>query len=164
MNEVVPWSTRTRDGLTATSRRVGRAVRSAWERFTDLGIGAVLLSLGVIVAVGIGVAVVQGRSGPTPSACDAAQPYLNTIQRLHHRGALTAADVTTLDDASARLADIARTAPGSAKSALTHASQAAANAEAGQPLDTGTVVAQYQQACDFSGGGGGGRGPGGSGF
>jgi hypothetical protein len=163
MNEVVPWSTRTRDGLTATSRRLGRAVRSAWQRFTDLGIGAVLLTLGVIVALGIGVAVFQGRSGPTPSACDKAAPYLSTIKRLHHREALTAAEVTTLDDASTRLADIARTAPGSARSAVTHASQVAASARAGEPLDTGTVVAQYEQACDF-GGGGEGKGPGGSGF
>jgi hypothetical protein len=164
MNEVAPWSTRIRDGLTATSRRVGRALRSAWQRFTDLGVGAVFLSLGVMVAVGIGVAVVQGRSGPTPSACDAAQPYVTTIQRLHHRGPLTNADVTTLDDASARLADIARTAPGSAKSALTHASQVAASARAGQTLDTGTVAAQYEQACDFGGVDGGGKAPGGSGF
>ena len=163
MNEVDPWSTRARGAVSHTSRRVGGAVRAAWQRFTDLGIGAVLLSLGVLVAAGIGVAVVQGRSGPTPSACDAAEPYLTTIQRLHRHGSLTAADVSTLDDASARLTEIAKTAPGSARSAVEHASQIAASARAGRSLDIGTVVAQYQEACDF-GGGGAGRGPGGSGF
>jgi len=50
MNEVVPWSTRARESIVSAARRAGRLAASRWDAFTDLGTGAVLACLGILVA------------------------------------------------------------------------------------------------------------------
>ena len=67
-------------------------IASRWTAFTDLGVGAVFLSLGVLVAAGIGVAVYEGRSGKDPVPCDQASTYVATIEHLGNSGKLTAAE------------------------------------------------------------------------
>lgn len=156
MNEVVPWSTRARGSIVAAGRRVGRLVSSRWTAFTDLGVGAVFLSLGVVVAAGIGVAVFEGRNGKDPVPCDQASTYVATIEHLGHSGKLTAAEVDQLQQDSSDLTAIAAHAHGGEATAITDAATTAGSATAGQKLDTAQLTLHFDAACTFSGHGGGG--------
>ncbi len=147
VNEVVPWSARAWATVAPVPRRAGRAVARWWARFTDLGVGAVLLTVGVLVAVGIAVAVVDGRGGPEPVACQQAAPYLDTITRMERTEALDPAQVATLHEASAQLATLAGTARGDDRKAISDAAGVAGDARAGQPLETGRTALEFEAAC-----------------
>jgi hypothetical protein len=148
VNEVEPWSSRVR-------RDVGSRIGRAWTWFTDLGQGAWMLGIGVVVVVALAVAVVQGRHDPGGSPCSLAQPYVSRMQTLseerHHR--LDAGDVTWLRSASARLTAIEGQAFGDDVSAIRLAAATSAEAEAGQRLDAGATVADFDNACGYGGAG-----------
>jgi hypothetical protein len=156
VNEVVPWSTRTREAAVAGGRRVGDVLQRAWDWFSDLGVGAWLLGVGVLVASGLLVAIIQGRSGPDPVACDQAQPYVDTITRMAHSGHLTSVQVGRLQDASARLTAFAPTAHGDDRRAITDAARVAGTAQAGRRLQVDTVLIEFEAACSRGGSGPGG--------
>jgi hypothetical protein len=137
---------------------LGRSIALLWARFTDLGLGAVLLVAGVVVVAGIGLAVVQGRSGPDPVACEPAAPYVQTIQRMDGSKALHHVDVTQLHQTSAQLATLVGTARGDDAKAITDAAALADSAAAGQAFDVGKVLIEFDAACLGDGAGGGGAG------
>src|SRR6478735_11959390 len=65
VNEVVPWSTRARDAFVALGSRGRDVAISGRDWFIDLGQGAWLLGLAVLVVLSLGVAIVvsHGDSG-----------------------------------------------------------------------------------------------------
>jgi hypothetical protein len=138
MNEVEPWSDRAR-----------RGIEMAWTWYTDLGQGAWLLALSVVIVAALGLAVFEGRhdSGGTP--CGRAQPYVSRMERLaterHHR--LTVADMAWMENASSRLTSIAQTAFGDDVAAIRVAAQTADGAQAGQRMKTGSMVGRFDAAC-----------------
>ena len=156
MNEVVPWSARARAVVLPAARRTGRALARWWTRFTDLGVGAVLLTVGVLVVVGIVVAVIDGRGGPEPVACEQAGPYVDTITTMERKGALSPAQVARLHAASAQLTTLVATARGDDARAITDAAALAGGARAGQPLDSDRVALEFEAACSHDGPHGGG--------
>jgi hypothetical protein len=147
VNEVVPWSARAWAAVAPVPRRAGRTVARWWGRFTDLGVGALLLTVGVLVATGIAVAVVDGRGGPEPVACQEAAPYVDTITRMERTEALNRAQVVTLHEASAQLATLAATARGDDRKAISDAAGVAGDARAGQPLETSRTALEFEAAC-----------------
>jgi hypothetical protein len=147
VNEVVPWSARAWAAVAPVARRAGRTVARWWARFTDLGVGAVLLTVGVLVAVGIAVAVVDGRGGPEPVACEQAAPYVDTITRMERKEPLSPAQVARLHEASAQLATLATTARGDDAHAIHDAAGVSGDARAGQPLETDQMALEFEAAC-----------------
>jgi hypothetical protein len=138
MNEVVPLSTRA-----ALATRT--AAVSAWEWFTDLGVGAWLLGGGVVAVLILVLAVIQGRSGPQPSPCDRASSYVVTMENSHHR--LSPGKAAAMRRLAPRLNALAQQAFGDDPGALHALAQVAAGAQAGHPLDAQAVVGRYDAAC-----------------
>ena len=157
VNEVVPWSTRTREAALAGGRRVGAVLRRAWDRFSDLGVGAWLLRAGVLVVSGLLVAIIQGRSGPEPVACDQAQPYVDTLTRMAHGEPLTSIQVGRLQNASSQLTALVPTAHGADRKAITDAARVAGGARAGRPLQADDVLIEFEATCTYGDGPGGGN-------
>ncbi len=153
MNEVVPSSSRARAATTSLGRRAGKAVHSLWDWFTDLGTGAWILGLGVLVGGALLVAVIQGRSGPEQSACQKAAPYVVTISKMDLGRPLTQVQAQQLHNASSQLSALAPTGFGSNKQAITDAARLAGGAQAGQPFSAGNTIGEFQSACPngFSG-------------
>ena len=153
MNEVVPWSSRARDATFSVGRHIGGVFRSCWDWFTDLGAGAWILGLGVLVGGALLVAVIQGRSGPEQSACQQATPYVDTIRRLDGGKPLTQVEAQQLHNASSQLTALTGTAFGDNKQAITDAARLAASAQAGRPFSVGSTVGEFDGACPraFSG-------------
>ena len=147
MNEVVPWSSRARDATVSVGRRVGDLFHSLWDWFTDLGTGAWVLGLGVIVGCALLVAVIQGRSGPEQSACQQARPYVDTISQLDRGKPLTQVQARQLHNASSQLTALTRTAFGANRRAIVDAAGLAASAQAGRPFAVGNTVGEFDGAC-----------------
>ena len=95
------------------------------------------MSVGVLVAAGIGVAVFEGRNGKDPVPCEQARGHIHTIERLSHGGRLTADEVAQLHDSASRLTAIAAKARGDAVRAITDAATVAGSTTAGQTAGHG---------------------------
>jgi hypothetical protein len=138
MNEVVPLSTRA-----ALATRT--AAVSAWEWFTDLGVGAWLLGGGVVAVLVLVIAVIQGRSGSQVSPCDRASSYVVTMESSRHR--LSTRKAAAMRRLAPPLNALAKQAFGDDPGALRALAQVAAGAQAGHPLNAQTVVDRYHTAC-----------------
>jgi hypothetical protein len=140
MNEVEPWSTRARHGF-----------ELAWTWFTDLGQGAWLLTLSVVIIAAVALAVYEGRNDPGGSACGQAQPFVDRMERLaSERGhRLTDADVAWMTNASARLTAISHDAFGDDVAAIELAARTADRAEVGRRMNTGLMVDKFDGACGY---------------
>jgi hypothetical protein len=160
VNEVVPWSTRARDALAALGSRVRTVAVSGWDWFTGLGQGSWLLALGVIVALGIGVAVYQGHGDSGQNSCDQASTYIDSVMVLNGTPSLTSSQVNQLHADSTQLTALARGSAGETKRALAYVAQVSGSAQQGQAFDAGFTQGKYDSACSFSrsGPGGGPRG------
>jgi hypothetical protein len=142
MNEVEPWSNRARRGFEV-----------AWTWFTDLGQGASLLALSVVIVAALALAVFEGRHDPGGTPCGQAEPYVNRMESLashrHHR--LTDADMARMQNASSRLTSIAHTAFGDDLAAIQLAARTADGAQVGRQMNTGTMVDRFDAACGLPG-------------
>ncbi len=105
------------------------------------------MSVGVLVAAGIGVAVFEGRNGKDPVPCEQARGHIHTIERLSHGGGLTADEVAQLHDSASRLTAIAAKARGDAVRAITDAATVAGSTTAGQQLDTAKLTTEFDAIC-----------------
>ena len=113
--------------------------------------GALFLSLGVLVAAGIGVAVFEGRGGKDPVPCEQARDDVTTIQHMSHTGRLTAAQVAQLHHDASQLAAIAPTAHGDDAKAITDAATLADRAAVGRKLHTSRLAIEFEAACPQGG-------------
>jgi hypothetical protein len=146
-------SSRARGADVSVARRAGDALHSLWDWFTDLGAGAWILGLGVLVGGALLVAVVQGRGGPEKSACQQARPSVETISRMDVGRPLTQTQAQQLHNASSQLTALVGTATGGSKHAIGDAAALAGSAQAGQPFSAGNTVDEFDGACPtgFSG-------------
>jgi hypothetical protein len=145
MNEVEPWSSRAR-------HVVGHALDQAWQWFTDLGQGAWLLALSVVVVAAIGLAVVEGRNDPGGTPCSQAEPYVMRMEGLtssRHHPRLDDADMAWLHNASARLTAISGRAFGDDVAAIELAARTAAQAQPGKRMNAGTMATKFDAACGY---------------
>jgi hypothetical protein len=147
VNEDVPRSSRARGATVSLTRGAGKALHSLWDWFTDLGAGAWVLGLGVLVGGALLVAVIQGRSGPEQTACQQARPYVETISQMDLGRPLTLVQAQRLHNASSQLTALARTGFGANKHAITDAARISGGAQAGQPFSAGDTIDEFQSAC-----------------
>jgi hypothetical protein len=129
------------------ARRTSKGIHSLWDWFTDLGAGAWILGLGVLVGGALLVAVIQGRSGPEQTACQQARPYVDTISQMDRGKPLTQVQAQQLHNASSQLTALAPTGFGSNKHAINDAARVAGGAGAGQPFSAGNTIDEFQSAC-----------------
>jgi hypothetical protein len=159
VNEVVPWSTRARDALAALGSRVEGAAIAGRDWFIDLGQGAWLLGLAVVVVVALGIAVVVSHGDSGTSACQTADPFVSSILALDGEPSLTSSQANRLHADSTQLAALAKGAAGETRTALAYAADVSGAAQQGQPFDSGFTEGKYVGVCSFSRGAGGGGGP-----
>ena len=148
MNEVEPWSTRTREVSTSFGRRIGAALRSLWDSFTDLGPGAWFVGLALVVAGALAIAVLQGRSGPDNSACQQARDYVSQVSSIQQQQPLTQGQAQRLHNASTQLDALAKTAVNEdAIHAIRDVARVAADAQPGHQFSAGNVQQEFDGAC-----------------
>jgi hypothetical protein len=130
----------------------GKRVRLVriWDWYTDLGVGAIFLGIGVVVGVLILASVVDAKLQPSKSACQSADPLIENIRQISadSRGStLPAADVAQLRIDGTKLTVIAKGAAGEQQSSLSQLAALASSAEAGQPFDADHALGRVDQAC-----------------
>jgi hypothetical protein len=149
VNEVEPLSSRIRDGAGSVGAWIRNVLASAWGWFTDLGQGAWMLAIAVLVVAGIGLALVAGRH-PEANPCDQAAPIIQVMSSDALRsGPLSARQASILHNESTELQAIAGHAFGSNASALRKAATVAGDARAGHSFDPEAALEAYDSACDF---------------
>jgi hypothetical protein len=140
---------------------VKAVVVSGWDRFTDLGQGSWLLGLGLVVAVGLGVALYVGHGDTGASACRTADPTVRSVLALDGQPSLTSSQTNQLHADSTLLAAAAKDAAGETRTVLEYVAGVAGDAQEARPFDAGFTQGKFDSVCSFSrtgAGGGGNRG------
>ena len=120
-------------------------MRSAWNWFSDLGQGAWLLTISVLVVAGIALAVVEGRGGA--STCDRALRQANQVRLYDGNTSLLDGARHELHLAATQLDLLAGEATGAQRQALQALAEDARSARANQPFHAKSQLAALHDAC-----------------
>ena len=119
-----------------------------WDWFTDLGVGAWVVGLGVLAGAGLLVAVIQGRGGPEQSACHEARPYVDAVSSAVSGRPLAQAQAQNVRNAATQLDALSSTAVSpDDRRAIAAVAQVAGAAQAGQALDAEQAITEFEGAC-----------------
>lgn len=138
MNEV-------ESGTQRLSRGASTGARSAWNWFSDLGQGAWLLTISVLVVAGIALAVVEGRGGA--STCDRALRQANQVRLYDGNTSLLDGAQHELHLAATQLDLLAGEATGAQRQALQALAEDARSARTNQPFHAKSQLAALHDAC-----------------
>ena len=120
-------------------------MRSAWNWFSDLGQGAWLLTLSVLVVAGIALAVVEGRDGAC--TCDQALHQVDRVRLYDGNTSLMDGAQHELRLAATQLDLLAGEATGAQRQALQALAEDARSARANQPFHAKSQLAALHDAC-----------------
>ena len=145
MNEVVPWSSRAAVRLGGAGKRTWDGVHGAWDWFTGLGLGAWLLTVGVLTGGAFILTVVMAQS--PLSACDRTVDDYRSVNVYNGSERLTGEAADALHEDAKGLASAAQDASGQQRTALTGLAATAQGARHGAPFDATSSLAAYRDAC-----------------
>ena len=132
----------------ATQRLAGKAATgmgAVRDWLTDLGQGAWLLALSVLVGGAVVLAVIVGR-GAT-STCDQAVHQLNQVRLYDGNNSLMPGAPQELHVAAAQLDELAGQSTGAQRQALHALAEDARSARANQPFHAKSQLAAVHDAC-----------------
>ena len=125
--------------------RAADEASAAWNRFTGLGLGAGLLTVGLACVGALGLSIAMGQGGAT--TCDRTFGTVHEVSTYDGNRSLLA-DVAPLLHMDADVLDkyAARTT-GAQRDALTALANDARHARANQPFEVRSDLAAYRRAC-----------------
>jgi hypothetical protein len=123
-------------------------LRRCWDWYTDLGLAAWLLGLGVLMVVFVVIAVLVGHGHTRNTACGDSQKYVTLIDSYNGR-TLTAAQVARLHLGATHLQAASAEAVGATKRVLAEAAGVADRARDGRRFDAASVSGRFDSVCKF---------------
>ena len=138
MNEVESGTRRVAEGARST-------VISAWDWFTDLGQGAWLLGLGVLIIGGLAVALVMGRG--SESSCDQAVTPVHDIQLHDGNQSLQPDAAQQLHQDATTLDHLVTETTGDQRTAMQALASVAHHARVNQAFHAHAALDDYHSAC-----------------